>query len=80
MSYVFLQHDKNDCFEAIFLSYFFSLESFYFFKTPKNEAKSIKNGQFTKLSSTLLPLITFLRSLSQIFCKSRNYPYLCIVK
>ena len=28
----------------------------------------------------MLPLITFLCSLSQIFCKSRNYPFLCIVK
>ena len=26
------------------------------------------------------PLITYLCSLSQIFCKSRNYSYLCIVK
>ena len=49
----FKWHDKNDCFEAIFLPYFYPLESFYFLKTPKNEAKN-----FLPCSENLLPTET----------------------
>ena len=49
----FKRHDKNDCFEAIFLPYFYPLESFYFLKTPKNEAKN-----FLPCSENLLPTKT----------------------
>ena len=36
--------------------------------------------RFNTTQTKILPLITYLCSLSQIFCKSRNITYLCIVK
>ena len=36
--------------------------------------------RFNTTQTKILPLITYLCSLSQLFCKSRNITYLCIVK
>ena len=44
------------------------------------QAKQSPRLRMRSAQTKMLPLITFLCSLSQIFCKSRNYPYLCIVK
>ena len=44
------------------------------------QAKQSPRLRMRLAQTKMLPLITYLCSLSQIFCNTRNYPYLCSVK